>query len=46
MTNPRGPHECRQGRLLFVFNHFGYGGDKRVKAASDWLLANQMLDGG
>ena len=43
---PRGPHECRQGRLLFVFNQFGYGGDKRVKAAADWLLANQMLDGG
>ncbi len=45
-TNPKGPHECRQGRLLFVSNRFGYGADKRVKAAADWLLANQMLDGG
>lgn len=45
-TNPRGPHECLQGGLVFVFNHFGYGADKRVEAAADWLLANQMLDGG
>jgi hypothetical protein len=45
-TNPRGPHECRNGRVLFVLNQFGYGRDKRVKAAADWLLANQMLDGG
>lgn len=40
------PHECGQGMLLFAFNHFGYGSDKRVKAAATWLLANQMLDGG
>lgn len=45
-TKPRVPHECGQGRMLFVFNHFGYGRDRRVKAAADWLLANQMLDGG
>lgn len=45
-TKPKGPHECGQGRMLFLFNHFGYGGDRRVKAAADWLLANQMLDGG
>jgi hypothetical protein len=42
----RGPHECGQGVLLYVFNHFGYGSDTRVKAAAEWLLANQMLDGG
>ena len=45
-TKPRTPHECGQGGMLFLFNHFGYGADKRVKAAADWLLANQMLDGG
>ena len=43
---PRIPHECGQGLLLHAFNHFGYGSDNRVKAAADWLLANQMLDGG
>ena len=42
----RTPHECGQGMLLYAFNHFGYGSDPRVKAAADWLLANQMLDGG
>ena len=46
MTRPRMPHECGQAAMLFVFNHFGYGNDKRVKAAGEWLLANQMLDGG
>lgn len=45
-TKPRIPHECGQGRMLFVLNHFGYGRDRRVKAVADWLLANQMLDGG
>jgi hypothetical protein len=45
-TKPRVPHECGQGRMLFVFNHFGYGGDRRVKESAEWLLANQMLDGG
>lgn len=45
-TPPRAPHECGQGRMLFVLNHFGHGGDKRVQAAAKWLLANQMLDGG
>ena len=45
-TQPRGPHECHNGRLLYVFNQFELGRDKRVKAAADWLLANQMLDGG
>ena len=45
-TERRAPHECGQGMILFAFNHFGYGADKRVKAAADWLLANQMLDGG
>lgn len=45
-TKPRVPHECGQGASLFLFNHFGYGADKRVKAAVEWLLANQMLDGG
>jgi hypothetical protein len=42
----RTPHECSNARLLFVFNHFGFGHDARVRAAADWLLANQMLDGG
>ena len=45
-SKPRVPHECGQGAMLYLFNHFGYGADKRVKAAADWLLANQMLDGG
>jgi hypothetical protein len=45
-TPPRVPHECGSGRMLFVFNHFGFGKDKRVNASVDWLLANQMLDGG
>ena len=45
-TKPRSPHECGQGMLLFVLNHFGYGADDRVQAAATWLLANQMLDGG
>ena len=45
-TKPKIPHECGQGRMVFLFNHFGYASDKRVKAAADWLLANQMLDGG
>jgi hypothetical protein len=38
--------ECLNGRMLFTFNHFGYGRDPRVKAAAEWLIANQMLDGG
>lgn len=45
-TNPKTPHECGQGGMVFVFSQLGYGSDKRVKAAADWLLANQMLDGG
>lgn len=45
-TKPRVPHECGQAAMLFLANRFGYGSDKRVKAAADWLLANQMLDGG
>lgn len=38
--------ECSNGRMLFTFNHFGYGSDPRVKAAAAWLVANQMIDGG
>ena len=44
-TNPRVPHECGQGRLLFVFNRFGYGADKRVRAAADWLLPTRCSMG-
>jgi hypothetical protein len=45
-TEPRVPHECGSGRMLYVLNRFGYGQDARVKASARWLLANQMLDGG
>lgn len=46
VTKPRIPHECGQAAVLFVLKHFGFGGDRRVDEAADWLVANQMLDGG
>jgi len=48
---PRGsegikPHVCSTGNMIRSLAKFGYGQDERVVKAMDWLISEQLVDGG
>lgn len=40
------PHVCLTGNVVASFSRLGYGGDARVRRAADWLVSQQLPDGG
>lgn len=41
-----GPHVCLTGNMVASCSRLGYGGDARVTRAADWLVSQQLPDGG
>jgi hypothetical protein len=39
-------HVCLTGNMVASLIRLGYGGDARVKRAADWLVSQQLPDGG
>jgi hypothetical protein len=47
VERPRfGPHICLTGNMVRTLSAFGYAADPRLKKAVDWLLSQQLPDGG
>src|SRR6266705_16636 len=40
------PHICATGNMVRTLTKFGLAGDDRVRKAVDWLLSQQLADGG
>jgi len=40
------PHICLTGNMIRTLSCFGYTNDSRIKKAVDWLLTQQLPDGG
>jgi len=40
------PHVCLTGNMVASLIRLGYGGDARVRRAADWLVSQQLPDGG
>src|SRR5437879_7177454 len=40
------PHVCATGNMIRSLAKFGYGQDERVVKAMDWLISEQLVDGG
>ena len=40
------PHVCLTGNMVASLNRLGYSGDARVSRAADWLVSQQLADGG
>lgn len=41
-----GPHVCLTGNMVASLSRLGYGGDARLQRAADWLVGQQLPDGG
>ena len=41
-----GPHVCLTGNMIRALAVFGYAQDARIRRAADWLLTQQLADGG